>query len=147
VRTPGGALRDCRRALKFTQRAFAKQIGVSTRTLSRWEFDDHHPPIAERNRVMTWVAHAPPALVRTLAYAWQVAVPPQAALPPPEPPAPPPLEAALYDAAEEHDIGPRRLRAAIIHLLRAIERTQLTPTAAREQLEARAKRAPTSAKT
>lgn len=147
--TPGSALRACRLALEHRQHEFAAHIGVSRRTLSRWEFDDQQPPMAERERVMTWVADAPPHLVRALANAWGIATPPQAMPPPVATPTATPtdLEGVVFKGAEDLDVSPRRLRAVLIDLLNETERLQLAPRAAREQLESHAKSPAPPAKT
>ncbi len=149
VVTPGTALRACRVALEHGQHELAARLGVSRRTLSRCEFDDQQPPVAERERVMTWLADAPPHLVRALANAWGIATPPQAM--------PPPvvtneaihvgLGGIVFKGADDLDVSPRRLRAVLIDLLKETERLQLAPRAAREQLEANATRPTPPAKT
>ena len=141
VRTPGGALRDCRKVLKLTQREFAAYIRVSLRTLSRWEFDDHHPLPAERERVMTYLTNVPAPLVRTLAYAWGLPV----ATDPTEAEArtariDDALERTLLASSEAADVSPRRLREGIVRMLGEIERLTIGLAVARERLEVRGKR-------
>ena len=125
-------------ATGLTHRQIAPQIGVSTRTLSRWTVGESSPSNDARDAVVRWLKtlennpHAVDALAVLSVF------------PPPTPPAPPApapiapvpaprtlspeeaaiakrtLEHALLLAAEQHDVAPRAARRIAIAVLGAI---------------------------
>ena len=127
----GLALRRVRDALRLSQPQFGARLGVSRRTLTRWEIHDELPPGPRRLHVALSFPDVPvhlrTALARSMGIDEAVVAPPPA--PTPGPPgvdhARQPLsahEAATVDAAflalcERADVAPGRLRAALVAFL------------------------------
>lgn len=142
--TLGSILRSARKRLHRTQRAVARSIGVSTRTVVAWEHAGVMPTPLQRESVAvafveidheTWRA-----LVEALGLsldAMLAKVPTQAALAAASSPrTSATARAALDDALRVHaemlDVTARRLRLTVASLLVDIDRLGLSPIAARD---------------
>ncbi|HEY3820060.1 MAG TPA: helix-turn-helix transcriptional regulator [Polyangiaceae bacterium] len=141
----GLALTRVRAALGLSQESFGARIGVSRRTLTRWEIYDELPPVGQRKHLATSLPDAPPelraALVRTLqlddAFIAPLVEPP---------PAPAPSTAALDGAflalCEQVELAPGRMRAGLVAFLRRAEAMGLSLEATRAGLEPKPARRP-----
>ena len=129
------ALTAARRQLNLDQSELAAKLEVSKRSISRWESGHWSPARMTHAAILQTFAPLPPSMLRELTRLL-VGVDPGG---PPSPAAPAvdargTMDALVYRAAEELDLGPRRVRAAIAGLLEGIERAGLSPRVAREAL-------------
>jgi transcriptional regulator with XRE-family HTH domain len=132
------ALRAVRDALGLSQDAFGARIGVSRRTLTRWEIHDELPPIGQRKHIATSFPDAPAELrerlVRSLelgdAFVVSIAHPP---LSPGQVAAA--VDGAFLELCERLDVAPGRLRGVLADFLRRAEASGLSLQAMRVQLE------------
>jgi DNA-binding XRE family transcriptional regulator len=138
------ALRRVREALKLSQDVFGARLGVSRRTLTRWEVYGELPPIGQRKHIATSFPDAPvplrAALVQSLALGDRFVV----SFDTPAPGPTTPQQAAEVDGAflelcEGADVAPGRLRAGLVAFLRRVEANGLSLPATRAQLEPKAK--------
>jgi transcriptional regulator with XRE-family HTH domain len=143
----GRALSAVRAALGLSQDDFGARLGVSRRTLSRWEIHDELPPVGQRKHIATSFPEAPAelraALVRslqlddrfvaTLAAAVSTQTPPLATAPLPAGA----LDGALLELCERVEVAPGRLRVALVAYLRRAEATGVSLQALRASLEPR----------
>jgi transcriptional regulator with XRE-family HTH domain len=158
----GDAIGRIRRELGVDQEVFGRRMGVSGRTLSRWETGRVVPTRAQCEAMLPFLAGASPESVRAFEEAAGLRDPaPPHAAPEPSPdspdsshasrpsPAPaaalPDLHAAVDDAvrayAEDLDVSARRLRLVLAMFLGDLERLALPVPRARE-LVARRRPAP-----
>jgi transcriptional regulator with XRE-family HTH domain len=111
-------LRDVRSATKWTQRALAFSLGVSPKTLGRYESGAAMPPVSRRHGIVHALRGINPALLFRVARSLDVADDFVEGLPHP------PrvvdagvvrgvVERAVIEAAERVDAGPGRTRTAI----------------------------------
>jgi transcriptional regulator with XRE-family HTH domain len=133
----GAALQAVRAALGLSQDVFGARLGVSRRTLTRWEIHDELPPVGQRKHIATSFPNAPPelraALVRSLglddAFVASLAAPRQT------PSAPADLDGAFLDLCERVDVAPGRLRVGLVDFLRRAEASGFSLEEARARLE------------
>jgi DNA-binding XRE family transcriptional regulator len=147
----GLGLVSLRSVMHWTQDQLGARLGVSRRTLTRWEIHHELPPIGVRKHIVTSLPDAPvelrDRLVRMLGLgdeflAAAVAAP---AGPPQPPPAPQLLDGALLDLCERIDVAPGTVRPAVIEFLRRAEASGFSLETTRTALEGRApKTAPSS---
>jgi transcriptional regulator with XRE-family HTH domain len=135
----GTALANLRHALHLSQDELGARLGVSRRTLTRWEVHGELPPIGQRKHLATAFPDAPPKLVadliRTLGLGAEFAVRIPGASSPNVDPAL--VDEAFFSMAEQLDIGPKRLREALIAFLGRLREGGLTIDAACVRLGAR----------
>jgi transcriptional regulator with XRE-family HTH domain len=144
----GLALQAVRAALKLSQDGFGARLGVSRRTLTRWEIYDELPPVGQRKHIATSFPDAPAdlraALVQSLQLDARFVASLTAAAPTPAPSlaaAPPSvatLDSALLDLCERVDVAPGGMRVALVEFLRRAEALGLSLQATRAALEPRA---------
>jgi hypothetical protein len=108
-------------ALGDTQQSLGKRLGVSKRTMTRWQGGRTSPGKVALGRTAVLVHPKDPALAATLANAAGttlelLGIAPPPAPPRPLPPAPPRrlADAVLCAAAEAMDVSPRAVRPALI---------------------------------
>jgi transcriptional regulator with XRE-family HTH domain len=126
----GELLRLARHAIGSDQEAFAQRVGVSSRTVSRWETASQALTAEQRPTVVSAVAAAPREIVDELAALLGVASPYARAAPvAPATRALPTVaelralfDAVVFAASEERDVLPRHLRAFGVELLLAVDR-------------------------
>ena len=140
----GACLRAARAALGLSQEDLGARLGVSRRTLTRWEVYDALPPVGQRKHIATSFVDAPPelraALVRSLGLgdgfdATLAASDPAGAAPVP---AAAVLDGAFLGLCERIDVAPGRLRSALVDFLRRSEAAGLSLEAVRRALEPKA---------
>jgi transcriptional regulator with XRE-family HTH domain len=139
----GLALQALRAALGLSQDSFGARLGVSRRTLTRWEIHDELPPVGQRKHIATSFPEAPAelraALVRSLrldeGFVASLAAPQQAPTP-----AVGALDGAFLELCERVDVAPGRLLAGLIEFLKRAEASGLSLQATRAQLEPRSTR-------
>ena len=111
-------LRHVRSATQWTQRELARRLGISTKTLGRYENDGVMPPAARRHGIVHALRGINPALLARVARSLDVADDFVEGLPQ----APRVVDAgvvrgvverAVLEAAERVDAGPGRTRAAL----------------------------------
>lgn len=110
------ALAATRQAARLRLDQASKAFGVHPRTMKRWEVGETHPKPAQWSRLAAFYARYAPTAAENLAQA--------AGVPSPFP-APPPVDAqaitsALYRAADQLDVSPRRVRAAVREIVTAV---------------------------
>jgi transcriptional regulator with XRE-family HTH domain len=141
----GKALRAVRAALGLSQDVLGARLGVSRRTLTRWEIHDELPPIGQRKHIATSFPDAPHelrvALVRSLALG-DAFVAPLVAPPPAPAAAAVDLDGAFLELCERVDVAPGRLRAGLVSFLRRAEASGLSLQATRAHLEPKTTRSP-----
>ena len=137
----GQALYAVRDALRMSQDAFGARLGVSRRTLTRWEIHDELPPLGQRKHIATSFPDVPAPLRAALVRALQLDDPFVASLTPPAPAAPAALaeaasvDAAFLDLCERLDLSPARLRLPLVEFVRRAEASGLSLAAIRARLE------------
>lgn len=134
----GAAIRRVRDALGLSQDTFGARLGVSRRTLTRWECHDELPPVGQRKHIATSFPDAPAdlveALVRSLELGDKFVVSLSSSRPAP------PTVAAVVDGAflelcERVDVAPGRLRGGLVEFLRRVEAAAVPLDVARAQLQ------------
>jgi transcriptional regulator with XRE-family HTH domain len=138
----GVALRAVRAALGLSQDVLGARLGVSRRTLTRWECHDELPPVGQRKHIATSFQDAPyelrAALVRSLALGDGFVASFVAPRPAP-PPAGADLDGAFLELCERVDVAPGRLRAGLVEFLRRAEASGLSLQTTRARLDRPAK--------
>ncbi len=143
----GLALSALRAALKLSQDDFGARLGVSRRTLSRWEIHDELPPVGQRKHIATSFPDAPAelraALVRSLELDARFVASLLAPVPAPAPaiaaaPSVATLDGALLDLCERVDVAPGGMRVALVEFLRRAEALGLSLQATRTAIEPKA---------
>ena len=137
---------DVRSAMGWTQDQMGGRLGVSRRTLTRWECHDELPPIGVRKHIATALWDAPAnlrmALVRALglddAFVEAVIAPRAVPAPPPPPPAPELIDGAFLELCERANVAPGQLRAALADFLRRADASGFSMASACVALERRA---------
>src|SRR5579859_3938939 len=142
--TFGSALRAIRAALGLSQDLFGARLGVSRRTLTRWEIYSELPPVGQRKHLATSFPDAPAelraALVRSLelpdgfvvSSGTTLAAPPTARPTQPDAAA---LDGSFLELCERVEIAPGRLRAGLVDFLRSAEASGFSLPAVRAHLE------------
>jgi transcriptional regulator with XRE-family HTH domain len=143
----GFALRRVREALGLSQDVFGARLGVSRRTLTRWEIYGELPPIGQRKHIATSFPDAPvalrAALVQSLPLGDRFVVSFDApASGPTTPQQAAEVDGAFLELCEGADVAPGRLRAGLVAFLRRVEASALTLPATRAQLEPKPKAKP-----
>jgi transcriptional regulator with XRE-family HTH domain len=138
----GIALSHARSVLGLSLDELASRVGVSARTLGRWERGETSVAKRMQGRLMAGLAHAGledrAALLAALGLA-----PPAAETPPPlPPPLPPPskadvrsaLDRAMFVAAERERVTASRARAIVVDVLRELARLDVSSKLAADAL-------------
>ena len=143
--TFGVTLRQIRDALRLTQPELGARLGVSQRTITRWEVHGDLPPLGQRKHLATSFPDVPHALRAALARSLELDeafVAGHAAPPAPAPvaqaPSPGALDGAFLELAERIGVAPGPLRAALVDFLRRAEAMGLTVQATRGLMEPKA---------
>ncbi len=134
----GLALQAVRASLRLSQEDFGARLGVSRRTLTRWEIHDELPPVGQRKHIATSFPDAPAELRAALVRSLGLGAAFVASLTAMAGPAPQPavsLDGALLELCERVDVAPGRLRVALVHFLRRAEAGGLSLQATRAALE------------
>lgn len=103
------------RRARFQMQELASALGVSPRTLRRWEIGETHPSKKQWAKVVACLATYVPAEAVELARLAGVPSP----IAPPAPVDTRAIEEAIVRAADLLDVSPRRVRAAVDALARA----------------------------
>jgi DNA-binding XRE family transcriptional regulator len=118
----GMALRAVRAALGMSQNDFGARLGVSRRTLTRWEVYDELPPVGQRKHIATSFPDAPAELREALVRSLGLGNTFVASLAAPRPvPTAGSLDGAFLELCERADVAPGRLRGALVEFLRRAE--------------------------
>ncbi len=141
----GELLRLARHAVGSDQATFGERVGVSSRTVSRWETASQALTADQRPRVVQALSAAPRDIVEELARLLGVASPYPSATAVVAPPRTAPtatelravLDAVVFAASEERDVLPRHLRAFGVELLLAIDRAGVSAKEAAALVAAR----------
>jgi transcriptional regulator with XRE-family HTH domain len=100
----------------------AEALGVHPRTVARWEIGETRPSPAEWSRLAVFFARFAPEAAEKLAAA--------AGVPSPSPPPPVVdvrrIEDAIIRAADQLDVAPRRVRAALRDIATAVDNARGT---------------------
>jgi transcriptional regulator with XRE-family HTH domain len=111
------ALVKARLRARLKQRHIAQAVGVAEKTVARWEAGYTHPSPARWTKVVAYLAPFVPDAAQQLAELAGV----------PSPVAPPPtvdvraLEDAVFRAADQLDVAPRRVREALRAIILAAQ--------------------------
>jgi transcriptional regulator with XRE-family HTH domain len=139
------AIRDARLSLRLTQDQLGMRLGLKGRAVYRWERGVSAPTRRHQRALLTAVQAIDPSLAAKLqaelvssARQAQGLGPPAPAPPPPvpaKPTGPVALELAVFAAADELDLTPRRLRAALVKLCARLMEGGFSLESAQRQLE------------
>jgi DNA-binding XRE family transcriptional regulator len=136
----GALLGQARREARMTQAFLGNKVGVSERTLSRWETGAIGPSLSQLRELIAMLSKANAETLDALKKAAHL-VPKLAPVPsiPPGPSllpsaAPGSLDDSIRAFAEDLDVSARRLRMAMALLLGDIEKAGLSVNAAKELL-------------
>jgi transcriptional regulator with XRE-family HTH domain len=145
------AIRDARLTVRLTQQQLGARIGLKGRAIYRWERDDNAPRRRHRRALVTMIQAIDPAAASRLQAVFESHERNRKGVVLPEP-APPPtpaeptgavaLELAIFAMADELDLPPRRLRAALAKLLARVAEAGFSLDSARQHVEARVAGAP-----
>ena len=119
------ALRDVRREERFTQAEMAHVVGVSPKTLARWENEEGHPGNGAHGVVAAIGARFPKHRDRI---ALSLGVPVVAVPPPPAPNMAllaAALDGAVYEATEKLGVPAAKVREAMASMLERVALTGL----------------------
>jgi DNA-binding XRE family transcriptional regulator len=144
----GLALQAVRAALGLSQDEFGARLGVTRRTLTRWEIHDQLPPVAQRKHIATSFPDAPPEpramLIRSLqldeAFVASLAAQ-SAATPMSAPSSAAGLDGAFLQLCERVDVAPGRVRGALVEFLRRAAASGLSLQMTCAELESKATKA------
>jgi transcriptional regulator with XRE-family HTH domain len=133
------ALRSVRKSLGESQDTFGARLDVARRTLTRWEIRGELPPMAQRKHLATVLGDVrrdlQDELLESLELGDEFAALVSERAPDTQPRDPAAalagVDAAVLAMAEELDVGPRKLRAALTRLLVRLEAAGLSLAAAR----------------
>jgi transcriptional regulator with XRE-family HTH domain len=137
------ALREARQSIGLTQEELGRHIGVKGRAVYRWERDDAQPNRANQRRVVEVIAslHEAAAAKLSAVIADQVKHAPVATAPPPRTATPPAalralVEHSVFSVADELDLPPRRVRAALAGWLRRVHAAGLALDVVQREIDA-----------
>jgi transcriptional regulator with XRE-family HTH domain len=136
------AIRTARRAAGLTQQELGMRLGLKGRAVYRWERDASAPAKARRKALVGAIEAVNRDAAAQLAAAFAEAIAPAAAAAPAPPPTPAPLsgplalELAIFSMADELDLPPRRLRAALMKLLERMRQANISFEVCERQLAA-----------
>lgn len=133
------SIRTARIAAGLTQKQLGMRLGLKGRAVYRWERDDSAPTKRNQRALVTAIR----AVNMQAASALAAAITTGGAPPPPAPVAAPPaaptgpvaLELAIFHAADELDLPPRRIRGALARLLKRMRAAGFTLETAQQQLD------------
>jgi transcriptional regulator with XRE-family HTH domain len=141
----GTTLSRVRSSLGLSQDDFGARLGVSRRTLTRWECHDELPPVGQRKHLATSFPDVPAALRAALVQTLGLDARFVATLDPPPPALAPALspaaqvasavDGAFLELCEGVDVAPGRLRSGLVAFLRRLEASGLSLDAVRSRLE------------
>jgi transcriptional regulator with XRE-family HTH domain len=142
VKTPAdfpAALVAVRRAKSLHQHHVAAELGLSVRTLVRWENGLSRPGVVQRESLVAWLRTLTGPEVERALVALGTVVTRTGGAPAPLSPedakrAAMVVENALFKAAEQGEVPARAARAIAVAVLEACDSTGLTPKRARELL-------------
>ena len=143
----GHAIMRARRGANLTARQLGDEVGVSIKTMSRWENDETRPTLDQSVDMVRALATAPRELLEDLAAKVRVSLPSRASAPAATlasathaasaaSPSDPRLafDDVILAGAEELDVSPRRLRAVMGDLLREMERLDVSLRVTRDAI-------------
>jgi len=125
-------LRDIRRRLDLTQQGFGEQLGVTTRTVSRWEIGRTRPPRTIVPRALALLRARDPDAADRLGL--EAALPTAVAQ---EDARRGSLDTAVYLVADALDVSPRRARQVLATFVTHLVAAGFTLTDARARLAAK----------
>lgn len=125
-------LKDIRRRLALTQRGLGLKLGVTTRTVSRWEVGRTEPPDSIVPRALALLRARDPDAADRLGL--EASLPAAVAQ---EDARRHSLDSALYLVADSLDVSPRRAREVLATFLTHLVAAGMTATDARARLAAR----------
>ncbi len=131
------ALFKARKAVHLQHGDLARLLGVSVRTIVRWEGGDGAPREFLRGPLVSWLASVPRAQAEPVLRAMGVLSPdtPVGAMSAKDAELTKMLlEHALLLAAETHDLAPRALRAAVLAVLDAAQKVGVSVSTSRALL-------------
>jgi transcriptional regulator with XRE-family HTH domain len=139
----GLALQRVRSALGLSQDAFGARLGVSRRTLTRWEIHEELPPLPQRKHIATSFPDVAADLRAALARSLQLDDAFVASLSAPTPVATVPaavveggaVDAAFLELCERLELPPGRLRTPLAEFVRRAEASGLSLATIRARLE------------
>jgi transcriptional regulator with XRE-family HTH domain len=144
------AIRDARLAMGLTQQQLGQYVGLKAHAVYRWEAGFNIPRKAMRRKLLKEVELRKPEAAAQLQATFDThltrggALPALAAVVAPVAPAQPTgalaMELAVFAMADELDLAPRRLRAALPRLLLRMQSAGYSLESARQELDARAAR-------
>jgi transcriptional regulator with XRE-family HTH domain len=117
----GIAIAAARMELRWTQEELGRHLGVSEKTISRWELGEVKPRIGDRPRLVEALAAASPQAIAQMRAAFGMAAAAAPAAPQAHAHARLALEAALFALAEAADCSPRAVRAGAFAFLSHLE--------------------------
>ncbi|MGO8992159.1 MAG: helix-turn-helix domain-containing protein [Polyangiaceae bacterium] len=128
----GDVLRELREADGETQESMGILLGLSTKTISRWELGETRPDKFQVHGVMAGLGASHPAYRTRLALALGLDVPDE------PPPAAGPnmtilkaaLDGALFEATEKLGVPPQKVREAVALVLERVALLELDPKTA-----------------
>ena len=129
-------LREARDALDLEQQALADALGVTARTLSRWEHGLAIPQRGARPGIVAELARLDPAVAAKVADALGVEGPASTARRD-DAPSVEALDAAVYLAADTLGVAAAPLRPVLARFLLHLAASGITPDDARARLTAR----------
>jgi transcriptional regulator with XRE-family HTH domain len=146
----GQSIRGARRAAGLTQAQLGMRVGLKGRAISRWDRDDNTPTRRNRKALVTAINAVNQDAGAKLAAAIASDEPPTktaAAVPAAQPIVPPIsgavlFEHAIFGMADELDLPPRRIRGALVRLLKRLGEQDVSLDMALRQLETWIMRAP-----
>lgn len=139
ARTPptsplGVALEAARRALGLKRSDLQEAITASNKTLRRWEMGEGAPRGDSRDCILAWARSIPPAVGAPVLVALGAVMPPADAA---YGDAPRTIDDAFHRLAEDLNVGPKTLRAALGSFLATVEATGTSVAAARARIAKR----------
>jgi hypothetical protein len=139
ARTPpttplGIALESARHALGWKRQDLQDAINASNKTLRRWEMGEGAPRGDSRDCILAWAKSLTPAIGAPVLVALGAALPVSVAGPSDAARA---IDDAFHRLAEELNVGPKTLRAALVTFLGAVEATGASVAAAKGKIAKR----------
>jgi len=134
------AVHDARVACGLTQDQLAQYLRLKARAVSRWELARAAPTKANRRAIVATLKMLNPTVgaqfEESLVELYQK--PEATPAPPPVPPPDPRVsfELAIFAMADELDLPPRRIRGALVRLLKRLQNTGYSLETAEKQVQA-----------